>query len=76
MKKDTKLQIPITSDFKASLQDKADDMGFSTVNELARVVIHNFIKGRIEFEFIQKGLDSAKVLPEYIYDRHYPEQKS
>ncbi|MBT6842593.1 MAG: hypothetical protein HOA17_02195 [Candidatus Melainabacteria bacterium] len=51
MEKKTKLQIPMSIKLKKSLEQKSEDLGFSSANELMRVIAHHFVKGNISLEF-------------------------
>ncbi|MBT6842900.1 MAG: hypothetical protein HOA17_03765 [Candidatus Melainabacteria bacterium] len=42
MKNDDKIQIPLNSQLKDDFKDKCENIGFSSVNEALRVLIHNF----------------------------------
>lgn len=52
-----KLQIPISRDLKELLREKAEEVGFSSVNELIRLLITNFAKGNLNLSFIYKPKD-------------------
>lgn len=52
MEKKTKLQIPMASNLRKALEQKSEELGFSSANELARVVLHNLVQGKINLEFL------------------------
>lgn len=52
MEKKTKLQIPMSTKLKKSLEQKSEDLGFSSANELMRVMAHNIVQGKINLEFL------------------------
>lgn len=47
-----KLQIPISFELKEKLKQKAKQIGFSSVNEVARLLLTNFAKGSLNISFI------------------------
>ena len=50
-----KLQIPITRELKETLKQKAEEIGFSSVNEIVRLLITNFAKGKLNLSFVYKS---------------------
>lgn len=52
MKKETKLQIPMSIKLKKSLEKKSEEAGFSSANELMRLMAHNFVQGNLTLEFM------------------------
>jgi hypothetical protein len=51
MVQDSKLQIPVNQKLKSALKKKADALGFSSSNEVVRVLIQNFMNGNIQLAF-------------------------
>ncbi|NQY80121.1 MAG: hypothetical protein HRT47_07395 [Candidatus Caenarcaniphilales bacterium] len=51
MVQDSKLQIPVNQKLKTALKKKADQLGFSSSNEVVRVLIQNFVNGNIDIQF-------------------------
>jgi len=51
MVQDSKLQIPVNQKLKSALKKKADALGFSSSNEIVRVLIQNFVNGNIQLAF-------------------------
>ena len=60
MKKETKLQIPISIKFKKALEKRSEELGFSSANELVRVITHTFISGNLALGIMNPSK------PEYI----------
>lgn len=46
-KKDSRLQIPISSEKKSLLDVKSEELGFSSSTDAVRFLINNFLKGSI-----------------------------
>ena len=46
-----KLQIPISEKLKESLKQKAGEIGFSSINDLARLVLTNIANGTLNISF-------------------------
>ena len=59
-----KLQIPITRELKESLKQKAEEIGFSSVNEIVRLLITNFAKGNLNISFIPRAKDVIEEIKE------------
>jgi len=51
MSKEAKLQIPISTKLKSDLESKADEIGLSSVNELARLILTYFINSNLNISF-------------------------
>ncbi len=47
-----KLQIPISRKLNAKLKDMAEDMGLSSVTDIARMLLTGFAAGKINLAFI------------------------
>ncbi len=60
--KETKLQIPVSTKFKSALSKRADELGLSSANELARFVLHQFVKGAYHVAFIESHKAAIEVL--------------
>ena len=52
-----KLQIPITFELKEKLKQKAEEIGFSSVNEIVRLLLTNFAKGNLNLSLVYKPKD-------------------
>ena len=61
-----KLQIPINLELKKKLRQKAEEIGFSSVNEIVRLLITNFAKGNLNLSFVYKSRDIVKRLMKLI----------
>jgi hypothetical protein len=59
-----KLQIPISLKLKKELEKKSDELGFSSVNEMARVFLHNLIKGKFFLQFASSDDQKIPMLNE------------
>ena len=59
-----KLQIPITRELKEMLKEKAEEIGFSSVNEIVRLLITNFAKGNLNISFVHKSKDLIEKINE------------
>lgn len=55
MAQNQRLQIPITSKTKKALEKKAEDEGFSSANDMVRLLIHKFIAGDFVFQIAQNS---------------------
>lgn len=55
MPQNLRLQIPINSKTKKALEKKAEDEGFSSANDMVRVLIHKFISGDFAFQITQNN---------------------
>ena len=49
-----KLQIPISEELNNKLKKKAKEIGFSSVNEIARLLLTNFVNGNLVVSFLSK----------------------
>ena len=49
-----KLQVPISEELNQKLKNKADEVGFSSVNEIARLLLTNFANGNLSLSFTEK----------------------
>ena len=49
-----KLQIPISEELNNKLKKKAKEVGFSSVNEIARLLLTNFVKNNLVISFVSK----------------------
>ena len=59
-----KLQIPITRELKEMLKQKAEEIGFSSVNEIVRLLITNFAKGNLNISFVPRSKDIVEEINE------------
>ncbi len=48
-----KLQVPISEDLNTKLKKKAKQVGFSSVNEVVRLLITNFANGNLSLSFTE-----------------------
>ncbi len=55
MAQNQRLQIPITTKTKKALEKKAEDEGFSSANDMVRLLIHKFISGDFIFQIAQNS---------------------
>ncbi|MEB3314863.1 MAG: hypothetical protein VKK32_01440 [Candidatus Melainabacteria bacterium] len=49
-----KLQVPISEELNQKLKNKANEVGFSSVNEIARLLLTNFANGNLSLSFTEK----------------------
>jgi hypothetical protein len=49
-----KLQVPISEELNQKLKNKAHEVGFSSVNEIARLLLTNFANGNLSLSFTEK----------------------
>jgi hypothetical protein len=49
-----KLQVPISEELNKKLKNKAYEVGFSSVNEIARLLLTNFANGNLSLSFTEK----------------------
>jgi hypothetical protein len=63
--KETKLQVPISINMKNALIKKANFEGFSSINEVVRVLIHHYIKGNLTFCLIDADGNRIKTPIEF-----------
>lgn len=59
MVQDSKLQIPINQKLKSALKKKAEALGFSSSNEIVRVLVQNFVNGNINLAFISNPKEES-----------------
>jgi len=59
MVQDSKLQIPINQKLKSALKKKAEALGFSSSNEIVRVLVQNFVNGNINLAFISNSKEES-----------------
>ncbi len=50
-----KLQIPISRKLNTQLKEKAEEMGLSSVTDIARMLLTNFASGKLTFAFIPEA---------------------
>jgi len=62
MKNESKLQIPIPDKLKKNLVKKSESMGFSSVNELVRVVLQNFVQSDTLLKFMPQAEEKTLYL--------------
>jgi hypothetical protein len=55
-----KLIIPISSDLNDKLESKASEMGFSSLNELTRILLTHFANGNIEISILSHMQSSER----------------
>lgn len=53
-----KLQVPISETLNNKLKKKAEEIGFSSVNEVVRILLTNFINGNLVLSFTTKSTES------------------
>ena len=55
-----KLQIPISEELNEKLKQKSKQIGFSSVNQVARLLLNSFVNGDLNFSFTSsnKNFDS------------------
>lgn len=49
-----KLQVPISKELNEELKLKAKEVGFNSVNDIARLLLTNFAKGNLGISFIER----------------------
>ena len=59
-----KLQVPISEDLNQQLKTKDKEIGFSSVNEIARLLLTNFANGNIFLSFMSNSTPSYALSPE------------
>ncbi len=52
MTQNLRLQVPISAKTKKALEKKAEDEGFSSANDLVRLMIHKFLMGDFNFQIV------------------------
>jgi len=55
-----KLQIPITLELKEKLKQKAEEIGFSSISDIVRLLITNFAKGNLNLSLVYKPKEIAE----------------
>ncbi len=55
MTQNLRLQVPISAKIKKALEKKAEDEGFSSANDLVRLMIHRFLLGDFNFQMVQSS---------------------
>lgn len=50
-----KLQVPISEELNQKLKNKANEVGFTSVNEIARLLLTNFANGNLSLSFTEKA---------------------
>jgi hypothetical protein len=48
-----KLQVPISEELNDRLKKKSKQIGFSSVNEVARLLLTNFVNGNLSLSFVE-----------------------
>jgi hypothetical protein len=48
-----KLQVPISEELNDQLKKKSQQIGFSSVNEVARLLLTNFVNGNLSLSFVE-----------------------
>ena len=67
----TNLQIPITEELKISAQQVADDMGFSSLQELVRIILKKISTKSIQINFVDEERLSLKAEKRYLKMSEY-----
>ncbi len=49
-----KLQVPISEELNNKLKKKAKEVGFSSVNEIVRLLLTNFVNNNLVISFVSK----------------------
>ena len=62
----TNLQIPITNDLKTSAQQAAFDMGFSSLQELIRVILKKISTQTMKVDFVEEERLSPRAEKRYL----------
>lgn len=62
----TNLQIPLTKDLKISAQQAAFDMGFSSLQELVRIILKKISSQTISINFVDEERLSPKAEKRYL----------
>ncbi len=65
MNNNDKLQIPINSKLKKDFKKKCEAMGFSSLNEALRVMLHNFTYSGVTLQLIDK-INSEHYIAPYV----------
>ncbi|MEK7634019.1 MAG: hypothetical protein AAB437_04210 [Patescibacteria group bacterium] len=61
----TNLQIPLTKDLKMSAQQAAFDMGFSSLQELVRIILKKISTQTVQISFVDEERLSPKAAKRY-----------
>ncbi len=57
-----KLQVPISEELNNKLKKKAKEVGFSSVNEIVRLLLTNFVNNNLVISFVSKlGFENSNV---------------
>ena len=48
------LQVPVSKDIKIAAQEKAQAMGFSSLQEAVRVFLYQFAAGKVDVSFFKE----------------------
>ncbi len=59
------LQIPISQTLRKNAEDAAFDFGFSSLQELIRVIMTKLAEGKLDFTFSERETLSAKANARY-----------
>lgn len=54
-----KLQVPISEELNEKLKKKSKQIGFSSVNEVARLLLTNFANGNLSLSFVESKPSSS-----------------
>lgn len=63
MNNNDKLQIPINSKLKRDFKKKCESMGFSSLNEALRVMLHNFTYSSVTLQLMDKTKPEHYIAP-------------
>lgn len=53
-----KLQVPISEELNEKLKEKSKQVGFSSVNQVARLLLTSFVNGDLNLSFTNNDKDS------------------
>lgn len=71
-----KLQVPISESLNKKLKERAEEIGFSSVNEIARLLLTNFANKKLNISFIEPSTETASPELEKIIEAGLKEYKA
>lgn len=49
------LQVPVSKDIKIAAQARAEEMGFSSLQEAVRIFLYQFAAGKVDVSFFKEN---------------------
>jgi antitoxin component of RelBE/YafQ-DinJ toxin-antitoxin module len=67
----SKIQTPISSDVLEQARNRARNMGFSSINDVIRIIVQQFGEGKLNFQLVRTNSQPRQI--DYVDDQEQKE---